>query len=79
MFKKVCGKAQRAKGRVVLLCVRRASERSENVARSRFQHPTERGRPVSTGILIPPWHVELSGTRQLRENATANQELALAA
>ena len=39
----------------------------------------ERGRPVSTGIPIPPWHVELSGTRKLRENATANQELALAA
>ena len=45
-----------------------------------FNHPQEKGgRPVSTGILIPPWHVELSGTRQLRENATANQELALAA
>jgi len=54
---------QRAKGRVILLYVRRASKWSENAARSLFQHQTERGRPVSTGIPIPPWHVELSGTR----------------
>ena len=54
---------QRVKGRGVLWYVHRASERSENEVRSLFQHPTERGRPVSTGILRSLSHVELSGTR----------------
>ncbi len=38
---------------------------SENAVRNLFQHPIERGRPVSTGILTPSSHVEISGTRKI--------------
>ena len=58
------GKAAASEGARRTVSVRRASERCENAARSLFQYPNERGRPVSTGILRSTVHVELSGSRK---------------
>jgi hypothetical protein len=44
--------------------VRRGGEQRENAGRTIVNIRLKRGRPVSTGILMPSSHVELSGSRK---------------